>query len=58
MATAPVKGHYPMFIVTSGRVSDVTCGESQQAGKTVTVQRSGSGGTLKQQSSSEEFVFL
>ena len=59
MAAPTAKGLYPMFVMSDGRCSDLTCGESDQAGQVLKVQHLDKKGRMKQNSKdSDDFVFL
>ena len=59
MAAPTGKGLYPMFVISEGQSSDLTCNESDQAGQVLKVQHYDKKGRVKQSSKdSDDFVFL
>ena len=59
MAAPEAKGLYPMFVLSDGRCTDLTCGETDQAGKVLKVKRFDKKGRTKRSSKdSDDFVFL
>lgn len=60
MVAPSAKGQYPLFVVQEGRSSDLTCGESDQAGQVLKIRHVDSKGRIKPSSSreSDDFVFL